>query len=240
MLKVFLHNGTPDKVSPFNQLGRLDIGYENLDIHADYKAVLRMAGVGELPPVQLNGYPRWTASVWDLVMRMLAMCIHREEAFPALDLIRRGAFAQCLTAVVQHWPDGLEQGRATVGTAEIRMQRRRCRYVATFEDDILGAQASIVFAHTPNALISWDLLARAYAWTSHGRASMPPRPELYMPIPYEQDGQVVVWVDTVREPARTGLYRWMLDKGVSPFVVPSLSGMSIKEADYVSFLRRAV
>lgn len=240
MLKVFLHNGTPDRASPFNQLGRLDIGYETLDIHADYKAVLRVAGVGEFPPVQLNGYPRWTASVWDLVMRTLAMCIHREEAFPALDFTRRGAFAQNLTAIVQHWPDGLEQGRSTVGTAHIRMTRRRCRYVATFEDDILGEQTSMEFAHTPDVLMPWDLLARSYAWTSHGRASMPPRPELYMPLPYEQDGQVVVSVDTVREPARTGLYRWMLSKGVSPFLVPNISGTSITEADYVSFLRKAV
>ncbi len=86
----------------------------------------------------------------------------------------------------------------------------------------------------------WDLLARAYAWTSHGRASMPPRPKLYMPIPFEEEGEVVIAVDTVREPARTGLYRWMLSKGVSPFLVPDISGASIAEADYVRFLKKAV
>lgn len=240
MLKVFLHNGPLDQANSFNQLGRLDIGYESLDIHADYKAVLRMPGVGELPPAQLNGYPRWTASVWDLVMRATAMCIHREEVLPHLEVTRRGAFAHRLSAIVEHWPDGLEYGRSAVGTAEIRMLRRRCRYVATFEDDILGAKTSVEFSHTPDVLMHWDLLARAYAWTSHGQPSMPPRPTLYMPIPYQEDGQVVVCVDTVREPARTGLSRWMLTKGVSPFVVPALSCPCIKEADYVRFLQRAV
>lgn len=240
MLKVFLHNGPAEAVSRYNQLGRLDIGYHSLDIHADYKAVLSMATVGELPPAQLLNYPRWTASVWDLVMRATAVCLYREEAFPALDLVRRGAFAQHLTAIVQHWPDGLEYGRSTVGTAQIRMQRRRCRYVATFEDDILGTQTSAEFALTPDVLVPWDLLARAYAWAGHGRAGMPPRPELYMPIPYEQDGQVVVALETVREPARTGLYRWMLRKGVQPFGVEALSSVCVKESDYVNFLRRAV
>ncbi|MBS4037726.1 MAG: hypothetical protein KGZ46_06205 [Hydrogenophaga sp.] len=240
MLKVFLHNGAPAAVSQFNQLGRLDIGYEKLDIHADYKAVLRATGLGEFPPAVLQAYPRWTASVWDLVMRMIALCIHREEAFPALDVTRRGAFAQNLTAIVEHWPDGLEFGRATVGTAHIRMTRRRGRYVATFEDDILGAQTSIEFAHTPDALMPWDLLARAYAWASHGRATMPARPALYMPIPFEEDGEVYVSVDTVREPARTGLFRWMVAKGIRAFQGDQLTGTHISESNYVSFLRSAV
>lgn len=240
MLKVFLHNGPPGTVNRYNELGRLDIGYAALDIYADYKAVLSMAGVGELPPVQLQHYPRWTASVWDLVMRAIAACLYGEEAFPALDLERRGAFAQNLTAFIQHWPDGLEYGRSTVGTAHLRMQRRRCRYVATFEDDILGEQVSTEFAHTPEGLMPWDLLARAYAWTSHGRGAMPARPELYMPIPFEQEGQVVVALETVKEPARTGLHRWMLSKGIQPFEVGALSSVCVKESDYVNFLRRAV
>ena len=240
MLKVFLHNGTLSTASPFNQLGRLDIAYERLDIHADYKAVLSVAGVGELPPVLLQNYPRWSASVWDLVMRATTLCMHREEALPTLEVTRKGAFAQNLCAIVQHWPDGLEQGRATVGTGEIRMQRRRCRYVASFEDDILGSQTSTEFAHTPEGLMPWDLLARAYAWTSHGQPGLPTRPTLYRPIPLEQDGQIVVPLDTVREPARTGLSRWMFKKGIKPVQVPELKGFCITEENYVEFLRRAV
>lgn len=240
MLKVFLHNGPLASVSQFNQLGRLDIGYEVLDIHADYKAVLTMAGAGELPPVQLTGYPRWTASVWDLVMRAATVALHGTEELPGLDIARRGAFAQQLTAIVQHWPDGMEQGRSTVGTAQVRMLRKRCRYVATFEDDILGSQTSAEFSHTPDVLVPWDLVARAYAWASHGRASMPPRPALYMPLPLEQAGQVVVALDTVREPARTGLQRWMLNKGVATVPADGLSSPCIREADYVRFLQKAV
>lgn len=240
MLKVFLHNGPLSTASPFNQLGRLDIAYERLGIHADYKAVLSVTGVGEHPPVLLEGYPRWTASVWDLVMRATAMCLRQEEVFPGLELTRKGAFAQHLCAIVQHWPDGYEKGRATIGTAEVRMQRRRCRYVATFEDDILGELTSPEFSHTPDVLMPWDLLARAYGWASHGSSEMPPRPELYRPIPVDLDGNVVVPLEMLQEPARTGLYRWMFSKGVTPVTLPQLHGACVKENDYVEFLRRAI
>ena len=73
MLKVTLHNSTPSRASDRNVLGRLDIGYAKLDARADYKAVMFIAGVGEQRPVQLLDYPRWSASVWDLVTRVLAL-----------------------------------------------------------------------------------------------------------------------------------------------------------------------
>jgi hypothetical protein len=61
-----------------------------------------------------------------------------------------------------------------------------------------------------------------------------------MPIPFEQDGQVVVALDTVKEPARTGLHRWMLNKGVAAVEATAFSSPCIKEADYVRFLQKAI
>lgn len=240
MLKVFIHNGPPEKLTPFNRLGRLDIGYDKLDAYADYKVVMTQSGVGEYPPAVVKDYPRWTASIWDLVMRAICACLWREEELPSIGSARRGAFAEHLTAVVEHWPDGFEQGRSIVGTAQIKMQRQRCRYIATFEDDILGAQVSTQFVHTPDALSTWDLLARAYAWTVHESFKVPPRPRLYTKLTIEEDGNTIVPVEMVKEPARTGLLRWMMSKGITPMSSTTVAGTCVSESTYVDFLRRAV
>jgi hypothetical protein len=145
MLKVSLHFATPGMVSARNVLGRVDIGYARLDATADYKAVLQTSGLGEAAPVSLKDYPRWSASVWDLVARVVCLSVYRREAvWPAeLPLESKGAFLENLTAVVEHWPDGFETRRATVATAHLTMRRRRCHYKATFEDDLTGKREVI-------------------------------------------------------------------------------------------------
>lgn len=240
MLKVFIHNGPPNKLTPFNRLGRLDIGYDKLDAYANYKVVMTQVGLGEYPPAAVKDYPRWTASIWDLVMRAICTCMWREESLPPIGSARRGAYAEHLTAVVEHWPDGFEQGRSIVGTAQIKMRHRRCRYVATFEDDILGEQTSTEFTHTPDVLTPWDLLARAYAWTCHGRFQVPERPKLYTEITLEEDGKTIVPLEMVREPARTGLLRWVMTKGITTTTAKLLQGPCVTEGQYVEFLRRAI
>lgn len=240
MLKVFLHNAEPGGMTPFNRLGRLDIGYDKLDACADYKAILTQTGIGEFPPAKVSGYPRWTASIWDLVMRSVCLCMWREESLPPVGPARRGAYADRLTAIVEHWPDGFEVGRSTVGVATIRMQRKKCHYVARFEDDILGEQVSTEFVHTPDALSFWDLLARAYAWTCHESFRVPPRPELYTRLTIEEDGETLVPLEMVQEPARTGLARWMLSRELKPLTSKSVTGPCIREVDYVRFLQKAV
>lgn len=242
MLKVSLHHAAPERVSPCNVLGRLDIGYARLDATADYKAVLFCCGLGEQTPVQLKGYPRWSASVWDLVARTVCLSLYRREAvWPAeLPLERKGAFIDDLTAVIEHWPDGFETRRATIATAHVAMWRRRCHYTATFQDDLTGQRESTVFLHSPKGLSPWDLLVRAYCWTAHESFELPPRPSLYTPIPVEEAGQSFVSLDTVSEPARTGITRWMTRKGMPAATVPFLAGPCVAEADFVKFLRFAV
>lgn len=187
MLKVTLHNSTPSRASDRNVLGRLDIGYAKLDARADYKAVMFIAGVGEQRPVQLLDYPRWSASVWDLVTRVICLTLNGSEALALENFSSgRGAFIDDLTAVIEHWPDGVNTHRATIGTAHVHMRRRRCHYTATFEEDILGKHESSIFVHAPPGLTPWDLLARSYAWTVNERFELPPRPALYTPIPVPQ------------------------------------------------------
>lgn len=240
MLKVFLHSALPSNLTPFNRLGRLDIGYDKLDAYADYKVILTQAGIGEFPPAKVYAYPRWTASIWDLVMRAVCVCLWHDEALPPVGLSRRGAYADHITAVVEHWPDGFEVGRSTVGMATIRMLRKKCHYVASFEDDILGAQVSTEFVHTPDTLSPWDLLARAYAWTCQESFSMPPRPELHTKLTIEEAGQTLVPLEMVKEPARTGLTRWMVSTELKPRTSSLVKSPCVLESDYVRFLQRAI
>lgn len=79
MLKISLHHARPGHENARNVLGRLDIGYAKLDALADYKLVMTVAGVGEMPPARITDYPRWSASVWDLVARAICMCLNRRE-----------------------------------------------------------------------------------------------------------------------------------------------------------------
>ena len=242
MLKVTLHSAKPSSVSARNLVGRLDIGYATLDAIADYKGAMVTAGLGEQEPVVLKGYPRWSASLWDLVVRMTCLCINRQErVWPAeIPNARAGAFIDDLTARVEHWPDGFDVRRATVGTCHIAMRGTRCNYDATFTDDILGTSKSAVFRHTPAVLTHWDLLTRAYAWTTTETFVLPPRPELYIPIPIEHEEQSFVSLDTVSEPARTGCYRWLAKRGIDTVELPVVEGPCIPEKQFVEFLRRAI
>lgn len=242
MLKVSLHYATPSQVSAQNRLGRLNIAYARLDALADYKAVMFAAGVGEMPPVLLRGYPRWSASVWDLVARSVCLSLNGCEAFAPGDLTsgRAGAFIDDMTAVIEHCPDGGDNRRATIGTAHISMRKRRCHYNAFFEDDILGKRESSVFVSRPDGLSPWDLLARAYAWTASERFELPARPGLYTPVPVQQGLGSFVPLDTVREPALTGIRRWLRRQGLHTTTTDLVAGPCVTEACFVDFLRVAV
>lgn len=242
MLKVSLHYATPTTVSAVNVLGRVDIAYATLDARADYKAVMSMAGIGEQAPIRIEGYPRWSGSVWDLVARVICQTFNKREAIwpTELPFERKCAFIDDLTAVIEHWPDGLDTRRATIGTAHVRRGRRKGHYTARFDTDLQGAEESSVFLHTPLGLNPWDLLARAYAWTVNERFELPPRPTLYTPIPVQQGGESLVPLETVREPARTGLLRWLHRRGMAPLSVDGITGACVTEAHFVEFLRKVV
>jgi hypothetical protein len=242
MLKLSLHASSPRGVSPQNRIGSLDVAYETLAARADYKAVMWTAGLGEQAPVQLQNYPRWSASIWDLLARIVCLATTRKEAIWPEDIPHRrsGPYIRDLTALVEHWPDGLDTRRATVGKAHVQMCSRRRHYQAVFEDDILGRQASPVFTHTPVVLNAWDLLARAYGWATTGGPELPPRPELYKPIPVPAGKDSFVILDTLSEPARTGCYRWLRKRNIETVEIPAIKGPCVTEAQFVTFLQKAV
>lgn len=77
MLRVSVHAGLPSQASRYNRLGWLDIGYATLSPIANYKVFLFESGIGGREPVYLDNYPRWSASLWDLVARALALAYWR-------------------------------------------------------------------------------------------------------------------------------------------------------------------
>lgn len=242
MLKVTLHSVPPARANAFNMVGRMDIGCAKLAAIADYKVSLFSAGIGEVPPTRVDGYPRWSASVWDLVVRAACLSINRKEAVWPTDIPvrRKGAYMLDLGAIVEHWPDGRGSRRATVATAHIKMRNRRCHYVATFEDDLVGEATSDVFAHTPEVITPWDLLARAYAWSYNGVLELPKRPKLCVPLPIEHKGESYVLLDTLQDPSRLGVRRWMVRQGIAPVTVDGFEGDCLTEGQFVRFLETAV
>lgn len=203
---------------------------------------MQTTGLGEQSPISLNNYPRWSASIWDLIARSVCIGISRREAiWPAeIPPQRRCAFIEDMTALIEHWPDGVHTRRASVGSAHVAMKRRKGSYAATFTDDILGEQRSEVFTHAPETLNHWDLLVRAYAWMVTESFELPPMPRLYTPIPVVHDGVSYVGLDTVSEPARSGICRWLSRRGIAPVSVDLLAGECVTEAHFSEFLQRAI
>jgi hypothetical protein len=242
MLKISLHYATPHTVNDRNVLGRLDIAYAKLDARADYKALMFITGVGELAPIRLDNYPRWSASIWDLVARVICLGLSHTEALGPADLpyVRKCAFIDDMTAVIEHCPDGSDSRRAVIATAHVRGGKRKGHYTATFTSDLHAPMHSTVFVHTPLGLSPWDLLARAYAWTVHERFELPSRPELYTPIPVQRGEQSYVALETVREPARTGILRWLHKRAMSPTALDLVCGPCVTEPQFVEFLRKAI
>jgi hypothetical protein len=243
MLKISLHFATPSGASAENVLGRLDIGYAKLDAKADYKVVMFSSGKGDHSPAKVKEYPRWSASVWDLVARAICQSLHAAEVIPKTDPMRFGkcAFIDDLTAIIEHWPDGLDVRRSTIGTAHIHMNRRRGHYTAMFETDFQGQQAAGEdFWYKPKVMNPWDLLVNAYAWTAHQSFELPARPKLYKPIPFPAGNRSLVSLDTVNEPAYSGILKWLHKRGLPTLTSDLVDGPCVSEVHFVEFLRKAV
>lgn len=242
MLKASIHFSKPNAANAHNCLGKLEVGYARLDALADYKVAMVASGIGELPPAKLENYPRWSTSMWDLVARAACLCLSRKEAvWPELiPTLRQCAFVDELCVVVEHLPDGMDSRRATIGIAHIVGQKRKGDYRATFEDDMTGTFESGVFRHTPERMMPWDLLTRAYAWAKTGTFVLPARPTLYVPIPIQHEGVSYVAMDTVSAPARAGFERYVTRKNHSLKTLDWVEGPLVAEARFVEFLQRGI
>lgn len=231
MLKVTVHTGTLDEREAANQVAVLDIAYAKHEAIADYWVALSLQRSGETAPTKLVGYPRWSASLWDLVARALAQALYRTDMPPAADKAdRRCAYATRLCAVIER---ATANSRGVeLGSMQLLQTGRRGHYRTEFIEDILGARAG-EFEYGCKDLNPAELLMRAICWAYFGQDVPGPRPALIVPPAIRVDGMDRFHIAALDEPALTGFRRHLaLHK-------PAEADNQLPAAeDYVRFLMR--
>lgn len=246
MLRVSIHAGPLKQISRFNLVAWVDIAYEKLEPIANYKTVLFEAGRGANYPVPLDGYPRWSTSLWDLIARALALGLTDQdnptEAVPELlSQDKQFAFANEICALIEHFPASSTSNRKTLGSVDIRQQgRSRGTYIARFDEHTMPRQATAAFKFTPAYLRPPELLLHACLMRLTGTRDMPPRPALCIPDPIEIDGLNYVALHHLVEPARTGFLSWLHRFSEPPTAHESAPLGIAPETMYVRFLQEAV
>ncbi len=247
MLHVSVHAGRLDQISRFNRTDWLDIGYEKLAEEATYKILLFNVDEGARDPVYLRDYPRWSASLWDLVARSIALA-----RSPLLDKVeevvpeivpggKRCAFARAVSVVIEHHPTRGMPGRR-LGAMEI-LQHKRVRglYRATVEEDLQPPRSTVPFLHRPSFLYPVELVLQAALWRlGTDGTTLPPRPPLYLPNTMLYDGLPYVVIHKIMEPARTGFLRWLRRESEPPVPYWNARDGIAPEASFQKFRQVAV
>lgn len=234
MLKVTLHTGTLNERKSTNVLGVLDIAYAKKFYLADYLVSLNLRGTGELEPAVVQGYPRWSANVWDLVARALTQILYRSDVLPpAIKPDRRCAYATRLCAAIEGMTAttrGLE-----LGTAEILQDgRKRGTYIATFTEDIHGKQTA-QFEYGCKTLNPAELLLRAICYALFQTDTLGSKPALILPQTLVMDGVKRFHMEALWEPAKTGFRRYLRDQNLL-----ELGMEDLPQADqYAEFLMKS-
>lgn len=232
MLKLIVHSGLLSSRCEANQLATLDVAYQKKSALADYVVMLSLRGSGEVSPAFVRNYPRWSASVWDLVARALAQTLYRADQIPhSTKPDRRCAYATRLCASIERMTAA---GRGhEVGTVEILQEGgRRGLYTAVFDEEVLG-QRRAEFEYGCKALNPAELLMRAICWTYFGNDVLGPIPKLLLPPSLKMDGVDYFHLAALDEPASTEFQRhqaYHAKPGAAP-----LNNLQRAE-DYVRFL----
>ncbi|WP_028208570.1 hypothetical protein [Paraburkholderia nodosa] len=75
MLRVTVELWPSGRESDKRVIATADICRVADGVHADYEARLDEAGVGRVGTGHVRAYPRWSATVWDLVARSIAVAL---------------------------------------------------------------------------------------------------------------------------------------------------------------------
>jgi hypothetical protein len=174
---------------------------------ADYAVALSLRGSGEVAPAFVRNYPRWSASVWDLIARALAQTLYRADQIPASGKPdRRCAYATRLCASVERMT-AASRGHE-VATVEILQEgSRRGVYTAKFDEEVLG-QRSAKFEYGCKALNPAELLMRAICWAYFGSDIIGSMPKLILPPALKIDGAERFHLAALDEPALTEFQRY--------------------------------
>jgi hypothetical protein len=247
MLRINIHAGALETASRFNLLAWLDVGYEKLEPIADYKTMLFQAGIGAMLPAPIYNYPRWSASLWDLTARALALGLREvpenitEELPSFVYSDKRFAFADQMCASIEHLPTAGNRHRRTLSSLQIKqVGRRRGHYVAAFDEHTMKRHLTSPFIFRPARLQAAELVLYACLIHLNGKPELPPRPALCVPPPFEVDGQRFVQIHQLTEPARTGFVTWLYHNDTAPLEHKAAPSGIAPERMYVRFLKEAV
>ncbi len=232
MLKVTIHSGAIKGRTLNNQLAVLDIAYAKREAIADYLLAYSARGHGETAPQILVGYPRWSASLWDLTARALTRVLYQADQAPSAGKPdRRCAYATRICAAIELQTLG-ERG-VELGSVEITQDpKQRGTYTARFDEDILGPRRG-TFQYGKKALDPADLLLRAICWTYFGLDILGPMPALDVPPSMQVNGTEMFHLEALHEPAKTGFLRH-----IGKSTVMSKPAALQPAAQYVAFLMR--
>lgn len=232
MLKVALHIGSLKDRQLNNQLAVIDIAYQRHTALATYLVAMTSRSGGEQPPAYVTNYPRWSASLWDLVARAITRVLYQaDQAPPSEKPDKRCAYATRICATIER-ATADERG-AILGTAEISQDgNRRGTYTAVFNAD-LQPERIAQFDYGTKRLNSVDLLLRAICWSLFGKDQLGPMPQLILPPSMRIGEDERFHLEALTEPAKTGFKRFMALK----YPATELEVLP-KAEDYVDFLIR--
>lgn len=262
MIRMTVHSSRLADVCLANRTDWIDIGYEKLGAAATYKVVLFNVGVGATPPVYLRNYPRWSASLWDLIVRAIVLASDPEQAEAQEKALkdkkpiapevlhqiemaspRRCAFALAMSAVVEHHPSSGPAGRR-LATMEITRHQGRGTYRARVQEDLWANTLTEPFAFTPKFLRPVDLVVHGALMRLTGStAALPARPTLLLPEVTGDaivDGKQYLVIDRMKEPARTGFLRWLHRNSEPPTPYPGLRDGLAAPTLFAKFIEVAV
>lgn len=230
MLKVTLHIGLLKDRSLNNQLAVIDIAYQTKTALATYLVAMTLRQGGEQPPATVSNYPRWSASLWDLVARALTRVLYQDDQAPASEKPdRRCAYATRICAVIERAT--ADDRGVILGTAEVaQLGPARGTYTATFNAD-LQAKRVVEFDYGCKRLNPADLLLRAICWSLFGADKLGAMPSLILPPALKIDGVERFHLEALTEPAKTGFIRHRALR--FPLAKPELLP---RADDYVHFL----
>lgn len=231
MLRVYLHAGDLKGRNLGNRLAAIDIAYAKKSALADYLVAMNLRGSGEVEPDHVLGYPRWSASLWDLVARALTRLLYHADQAPApAKPDKRCAYATRLCAVMERAT--VNSAGVILGTATVtQLEGQRGHYVATLDEDINGRHVGH-FVYGTKRLDVADLLLRAICWALFDQGILGPRPSLILPSTLQLGGVDRFDVEALAEPAKTGFARY---RG-SNFPSTAAPDPLAKAQDYANFL----
>jgi hypothetical protein len=202
--------------------------------------------------VLLRNYPRWSSSLWDLSARALTRALYRvpdnqqdpdpQEQVPAAQHVAtKRAFAESMCAVIQHMPNSGAAVRQIAAMHIEEHKSKRCMYRVRIEEDLQPTRQTDYFKFAPSFLRPAELVLRAALFSMSGSIDIfPPRPPLQLPRDKVIDGKRFIAIHQLKEPARSGLLRWLYRHRRAPVAQAGAPEGLALWAIFEDFLKHAV